>query len=80
MPFKLSNLNSNLALTLGYLNPAFNNSIGPGHSWIQDFTPCIPDSRYWIQAFVNGTWFWIPVVGGIPDSLTCIADSKTQDS
>ena len=26
MLFKLSNLNSNLALTLGYLNPAFNNS------------------------------------------------------
>ena len=26
MPFKLSNLNSNLALTPGYLNPALNNS------------------------------------------------------
>ena len=26
MHFKLSNLNSNLALTLGYLNPALNNS------------------------------------------------------
>ena len=26
MLFKLSNLNSNLALTLGYLNPASNNS------------------------------------------------------
>ena len=26
MLFKLSNLNLNLALTLGYLNPAFNNS------------------------------------------------------
>ena len=26
MPFKLSNLNSNLALTLGYLNPALSNS------------------------------------------------------
>ena len=26
MPFKLSNLNSNLALTLGYLNSALNNS------------------------------------------------------
>ena len=25
MPFKLSNLNSNIALTLGYLNPALNN-------------------------------------------------------
>ena len=27
MRFKLSNLNSNLVLTLGYLNPAFNNSV-----------------------------------------------------
>ena len=26
MPFKLSILNSNLALTLGYLNPALNNA------------------------------------------------------
>jgi len=26
MPFKLSNVNSNLALILGYLNPASNNS------------------------------------------------------
>ena len=26
MLFKLSNLNSNIALTLGYLNPALNNS------------------------------------------------------
>ena len=31
MLFKLSNLNSNLALTLGYLNPALNNSaLGSG--------------------------------------------------
>ena len=27
MLFKLSNLNSNLALNLGYLNPALNNSV-----------------------------------------------------
>ena len=30
MLFKLSNLNSNLALTLGYLNPALNNSAQDG--------------------------------------------------
>jgi len=30
MLFKLSNLNSNLALTLGYLNPALNNSARRG--------------------------------------------------
>ena len=28
--FKLSNLNSNLALTLGYLNPALNNLVQKG--------------------------------------------------
>ena len=30
MLFKLLNLNSNLALTLGYLNPALNNSVQEG--------------------------------------------------
>ena len=34
MPFKLSNLNSNLALTLGYLNPALNNS-AQVYKWVQ---------------------------------------------
>ena len=24
--------------------------------------------------------FWIPIVSGIPDSLSCISDSKAQDS
>ena len=24
--------------------------------------------------------FWIPIVSGIPDSLSCIQDSKAQDS
>ena len=28
----------------------------PRHSWILDFTPLIPDSRYWIPVFVSGTW------------------------
>ena len=32
MLFNLSNLNSNLALTLGYLNPALNNSALEGKS------------------------------------------------
>ena len=32
MLFKPSNLNSNLALTLGYLNPGLNNS-GQGETW-----------------------------------------------
>ena len=38
MPFKLSNLNSNLALTLGYLNPALNNSA-------QEFTLIFPHGQ-----------------------------------
>ena len=24
--------------------------------------------------------FWVPIVSGIPDSLSCIPDSKVQDS
>ena len=42
----------------------------------------IPDSRYWIPVFilpVRGTWILEPVVSGIPDSLSCIPDSKAQD-
>ena len=36
MLFKLSNLNSNLALTQGYLNPALNNSaLLPFVSWLR---------------------------------------------
>ena len=34
MTFKLSNLNSNLTLTLGYLNPAFKNS-AQVYKWVQ---------------------------------------------
>ena len=41
----------------------------------------IPDSRYWIPVFFFKTVeFWIPIVIGIPDSLSCIPDSKPQDS
>ena len=31
----------------------------------------------WIPVFVSGTW--IPVFSGIPDSLSCIPDSKAKD-
>ena len=48
-------------------------------SWILDYTPWIPDSRYWIPVFVNGT-FWILIVSGIVDTLRCIPDSTSQDS
>ena len=42
------------------------------------------DSRYWIpgtgfQHLSVELGFWIPIVSGIPDSLSCTPDSKTQD-
>ena len=46
-------------------------------SWIRDSTPLIAYSRYWISVELG---FWIPVVTGILDSLSCIPDSKAQDS
>ena len=50
----------------------------PRHSWILDFTPLIPDSRYSIPAFVSGTW----ILDSKCDSgfLSCILDSEAQDS
>ena len=40
----------------------------------------IPDSRYWIPGSLSvALGFWIPIVGGIPDPLSCIPDSKAQD-
>ena len=46
-------------------------------SWIRDSTPLIAYSRYWISVELG---FWIPIVSGILDSLSCISDSKAQDS
>ena len=40
MLFKLSNLNSNLALTLGYLNPALNNSALGAYQIFTIFSKC----------------------------------------
>ena len=37
----------------------------------------IAPSKQGMQASLG---FWIPVVNGIPDSLLCIRDSKSQDS
>ena len=42
MLFKLSNLNSNLALTLGYLNPALNNSALEPDNKPSGYTPVGP--------------------------------------
>ena len=51
----------------------------PKQSWIQDFMRWIPYSRHWIPVFVNETWILdSTIVSGIPDSLSCIQDSKAQ--
>ena len=48
-------------------------------AWILDSTLLIPGTRF--QCFsVKLIRFWIPIVWGIPDSLSCILDSKAQDS
>ena len=45
-----------------------------------DSTPWIPDSKSWINHFLSVEHeFWIPIISGIPDSLSCIPDSKGQD-
>ena len=36
-------------------------------------------SRYWIPAFVSGSWILNPVVSGILDSLGCIPYSKARN-
>ena len=46
----------------------------PGQSWILDSMLWIPDSSMLVE---DG--FWIPIVSGIPDSLSCIPDYKCWD-
>ena len=33
----------------------------------------------WFQSLSVELWFWIPIFSRIPDSLSCIPDSKAQD-
>ena len=48
---------------------------------ILDSTSRIPDSRYWNPDSLSvELGFRIPIVSGIPDSSSCIPDSKAQDS
>ena len=47
MLFKLSNLNSNLALTLGYLNPALNNSAFNINVHVFDLYTLFTRKRLW---------------------------------
>ena len=50
--------------------------LNPRQYWFPDFTRRIQESEYWTPDFVNRT----PIVSGIPDSLSCIPDSKAKDS
>ena len=42
--------------------------------------PWISDSRYWIPAFVSESWVLDSIVSGIPDSFSCISDSKAPEN
>ena len=70
MPFKLSNLNSNLPLTLGYLNPALNNSVQG--FLIREYSSRNPESQLDWQRIHNP-------VSGIrnPESMAWNPESKT---
>ena len=65
-------------------SPGYAPSLAPckgRQSCVLDSTPWIPDSRYWIPYSLSvELGFRIPMVSGIPDSLSCFLDSKVQDS
>ena len=44
----------------------------PSHNWVQ-----IPGTGFQFLSMELG--LWIPIVSGIPDSLSCIPDFKAQD-
>ena len=47
--------------------------------WILDSTPSLPDSRYWTpDPLLVEFGFRIPIVRGIPDSLSCIPDPTAK--
>ena len=56
------------------LKISINNILGPCKG-IQD-TPGFWIARHGFRIFVEQV-FWIPIVSGIPDSLSCIVDSKS---
>ena len=70
------------------MNDAIYNSFGaknglpmqgnPGQSWILDRIPRCAGTAFLDLSVKLG--FWIPIVIGIPDSLTCVPDCKSQDS
>ena len=54
--------------------------------WERKLVPCketqvslgfsISQGGFWIPVFVSKIGLWIPIVSWIPDSLSCIPDSK----
>lgn len=52
----------------------------PGQSWILDSTPRIPNSWYWIPVLSVEFGYWIPIVNGYLESLSCSPDYKAPDS
>ena len=47
---------------------------------VLDLTPWIPDARIGFQSPSVELGVWNPIISGIPDFLSCIPDSKTQES
>ena len=64
---------------MGIISTGIFATLNHRQSWILDYAPWIPGSRYWIPVFVSGT-FWILIVSGIADTLRWIPDSTSQDS
>ena len=50
------------------------------HRWILDSTPWIPDNSCEFQCLSVELGFWIPIVSLIPESMSCLPDSKAKDS
>ena len=42
--------------------------------------PYIPDSRHWLRSFSGDLGFWILIVSGCTDFLSCIPVTKAADS
>ena len=76
IPSQITNLTS-IFVMVTFPRPKGN----PRQPWILDSTPWITDSRYCISDSLSvKLGFQIRVVSGIPDSLSCMSDSKAQDS
>ena len=80
-PSNLTLITTRLEIRLGYSQFAIGGSEGIQDSlgfWIPYRGFQIPGTGF--QSLSVELAFWIPIVNGIPDSLSCIPDSKAQDS